>query len=62
MDADKGFNEVLYDVSFSKKGRKAFVSKYKESALKNAKNGKYYLPKGVYTVKLESATGRFEIF
>ena len=62
VDADKGFNEVLYDVSFSKKGRKAFVSKYKESTLKNAKNGKYYLPKGVYTVKLESATGRFEIY
>ena len=26
VDADKGFNEVLYDVSFSKKGRKAFFS------------------------------------
>jgi hypothetical protein len=60
-DSDEGFNEFSYDLSFSEKGRKAYLTKFKEQSLKVAKNGTYFLPKGVYTVKIESSTGVFEI-
>ncbi|MDC0870023.1 glycosyl hydrolase [Flavobacteriaceae bacterium] len=60
-DSDKGFNEVNFDVSFSEKGRKAYLKKYTKQSLKAAKNGTYFLPKGVYTVKIESSTEVFEI-
>ena len=60
-DSDKGFNEVNFDVSFSEKGRKTYLKKFKEQSLKAAKNGIYFLPKGVYTVKIESSTEVFEI-
>jgi len=49
MDADKGLNILSYDLAFSKAGAKAFRSKNKMQ-LKEAKNGKTYLPKGSYTV------------
>lgn len=57
----KGFNELSYDLSFSEKGRKTYLKKFKEQSLKAAKNGTYFLPKGVYTVKIESSTEVFEI-
>ena len=60
-DSDEGFNEFSYDLSFSEKGRKTYLKKFKEQSLKAAKNGTYFLPKGVYTVKIESSTGVFEI-
>ena len=47
--------------SFSEKGRKTYLKKFKEQSLKAAKNGTYFLPKGVYTVKIESSTEVFEI-
>ncbi len=57
----KGFNELSYDLSFSEEGRKAYLKKFKEQSLKAAKNGTYFLPKGVYTVKIASSTEVFEI-
>lgn len=57
----KGFNELSYDLSFSEEGRKAYLKKFKEQSLKAAKNGTYFLPKGVYTVKIVSSTEVFEI-
>jgi hypothetical protein len=60
-DSDEGFNEFSYDLSFSEKGRKIYLKKFKEQSLKAAKNGTYFLPKGAYTVKIESSTGVFEI-
>ena len=60
-DSDEGFNEFSYDLSFSEKGRKTYLTKFKEQSLKAAKNGIYFLPKGVYTVKIESSTEVFEI-
>ena len=52
---------LSYDLSFSEKGRKTYFKKFKEQSLKAAKNGTYFLPKGVYTVKIESSTEVFEI-
>ena len=60
-DSDEGFNEASFDLSFSEKGRKTYLKKFKEQSLKAAKNGTYFLPKGAYTVKIESSTEVFEI-
>jgi len=52
IDINKGFNAASYDVSFSKKGRKAYAKAHKKAQLKAAQNGVYYLPKGKYTLKI----------
>ncbi|MDC3345203.1 glycosyl hydrolase, partial [Flavobacteriaceae bacterium] len=44
-DSDQGFNEAIYDLSFSEKGRKAYLKKFTKQSLKAAKNGTYFLPK-----------------
>ena len=66
VEADKGYNEMLFDVSFSKKGKTAFEKSNKKdtetsSVLIKAKNGVYYLPKGKYVVKVGEAKSEFEI-
>ncbi|MGB5554469.1 MAG: glycosyl hydrolase, partial [Flavobacteriaceae bacterium] len=50
--ADKGFNILSYDVAFSDSGKSAYQKKYK-TELKEAKDGKTYLPKGKYFVEIE---------
>ena len=52
VQADPGFNVISYDVAFSKSGKENYLSKYK-TPLKEAGDGKTYLPKGVYEVILE---------
>lgn len=59
--ATKGFNEVVYDVSFSEKGRKKYLKKNKEAKVKKAKNNKYYLPKGKYKVTVGELSQTFEV-
>ncbi|MCL7762194.1 glycosyl hydrolase [Polaribacter sp. Z014] len=61
VEADRGFNEAIYDVSFSEKGKKAYQKVNKETDLKKAKNEVYYLPKGKYIVKIEDKKGEFEV-
>ncbi|WP_435260840.1 WD40/YVTN/BNR-like repeat-containing protein [Tenacibaculum sp. nBUS_03] len=61
VDAEKGFNEVPFDVSFSKKGKKAYLKKQEDAVLKKAKNGVYYLPKGKYKAVMNSSKQTFEI-
>ncbi|WP_199271551.1 glycosyl hydrolase [Cellulophaga sp. L1A9] len=51
IQTDKGFNLLSYDLAFSKSGKSAYLKKVK-TELKEANNGKTYLPKGKYTVKL----------
>ncbi len=51
FDAIKGFNILSYDLAFSKKGKSAYLKKHK-TALKEAENGKTYLPKGSYTIEI----------
>lgn len=50
--ADKGFNVLAYDAAFSKSGKSAYLNKNKKE-LKEAKNGKTYLPKGKYYVEIK---------
>ncbi len=52
IQADKGLNILSYDVAFSKSGKMAYLKKNKKE-LKEAQNGKTYLPKGKYLVELE---------
>ena len=51
MEGDKGFNIMSYDAAFTKSGKLAYLKKNKKE-LKEAKNGKTYLPKGKYVVEL----------
>ncbi len=59
--ADKGFNEINFDLSFSEKGRKTYLKKFKDDPLKASKNGIYYLPKGTYTIRIGFADETFQI-
>ena len=61
IEADTGFNEVAFDVSFSEEGLKAYKAQNKETTVKAAKNGVYYLPKGKYTIKIGGAKGEFKV-
>ena len=59
--SENGFNEATFDVSFSEKGRKEYLSNNKEASSVAGQNGVYYLPKGKYTVKIGDATETFEV-
>jgi photosystem II stability/assembly factor-like uncharacterized protein len=61
VQADKGFNEAIYDVSFSKKGRKDYLKANKDAEINAAKNGVYYLSKGTYTVKIGESKATFKV-
>jgi photosystem II stability/assembly factor-like uncharacterized protein len=61
VNANKGFNTTIYDVSFSKKGRKAYEKENPKNKLKAAKNGVYYLPKGKYTIKTSNEEQVFKV-
>jgi photosystem II stability/assembly factor-like uncharacterized protein len=50
IDVEKGINITEYDLSVSEKGVKVLLKQGTE--LKEADNGLYYLPKGVYTIKV----------
>ncbi len=52
ITADKGLNILSYDMAFSKIGKLNYLKKHK-TELKEADNGKTYLPKGSYTVELK---------
>lgn len=51
LKADKGYNYLDYDLSVTEKSLKIYFDK-KKIAIKKADNGKYYLPKGEYILKL----------
>ena len=61
VNADKGYNEAIFDISFSEKGRKAYQKAHKKEQLKAAKNGVFYLEKGKYLVKMADAESEFEV-
>lgn len=57
----KGYNELLFDVSFSDKGKKSYEKAHKNEKLIAAKNGVFYLPKGTYTLKIANLERTFDI-
>ncbi|MDN3722886.1 glycosyl hydrolase [Aequorivita sp. SDUM287046] len=58
VDAEKGVNTVEYDLSISEKSSKLLEKN--DVKVKQAENGKFYLPKGKYIVKV-SANGKAAI-
>ncbi|HCE54933.1 MAG TPA: glycosyl hydrolase, partial [Lutibacter sp.] len=61
VPADKGFNFAEYDLSYSEKGKNAYLKKHKSAEIKSAKNGSYYLLKGKYFVKIGKVKKAFEV-
>lgn len=49
-ELDKGVNIVPYNVSLSEKGQKAMAKK--DISIQKAEDGNYYLPKGMYEIKV----------
>ena len=58
---DKGFNYVDYNLELTNKGRKALMKENTSLDINQASNGKYYLPKGEYTVEIDGAITKLEI-
>ncbi|WP_026754541.1 exo-alpha-sialidase [Sediminibacter sp. Hel_I_10] len=62
IEADNGYNFTAYDLSLTDKGRKALLKENTSiEAIEKAKNGTYYLPKGIYTVAIGNETSSFEV-
>lgn len=61
IKVDKGYNELDYDLSFSKKGLKDYKKANKDAKIAKAANNVYYLPKGTFSIKIQEATTDFEI-
>lgn len=61
VDADKGFNYAEYDLTITEKGRKSLLKADKELKVEEAKNNKYYLPKGSFFVQIGSEKIEFEV-
>ena len=59
IDAVKGVNVFDYDVSLSKKGKK--ILEKLEIEVPKGKNDKYYLPKGDYSIHINSESTDFKI-
>lgn len=61
VNADKGFNYVDYNLELTAKGRKALMKENTSIDINEANNGKYYLPKGIFTVQIDNAKTELEI-
>jgi photosystem II stability/assembly factor-like uncharacterized protein len=59
--ADKGFNYVNYDLTLTENGRKALLKQDSSLKIDPSKNGKFYLPKGTYTIQIEDQKTKLEI-
>ncbi|MGB6267858.1 MAG: glycosyl hydrolase, partial [Olleya sp.] len=61
VQLDKGFNYIDYDLTIDEKGRKALMKENTTIDINKAKNGKYYLTKGKYKIKIEGVEKVFEV-
>jgi len=61
VNLDKGFNTIAYNLELTENGKKALKKEHPQLNFKETDPTKYYLPKGVYTVKIGDATKTFEI-
>jgi len=61
VNADRGFNYLDYDLSISEKGKKALMKENTSVKITKAQNGKYYLPKGIYTINIDNTKTKFEV-
>lgn len=49
---EKGFQSYTYDLTLTENGRNAYLRENKDAKMDKSSNGKYYLPKGNYTVEV----------
>ena len=61
VKADKGFNYAKYDLTMTEEGRTSLMKENSELDIKKAKNDKYYLTKGKYTVQIDGEKTTLEI-
>jgi hypothetical protein len=61
LKSDQGYNYTTYDLTITNKGRRALLKEDSSIAINPAKNGKYYLPKGRYTIKIGDDKTSFEV-
>ena len=61
IKSDKGFNTFDYDVTLNKKGVKNLLKENTSIDMEPAKNGKSYLPKGNYFVRINGLEKAFEV-
>ena len=54
IESSNGFNYADYDLTISAAGKKALEKENSQLQISKAQNGKYYLPKGTYVVKIGS--------
>ena len=59
--ADKGVNYAAYDLTITETGKKALMKEDSKLSIAKASNGKYYLPKGMYTVEIDGVETEFEV-
>jgi photosystem II stability/assembly factor-like uncharacterized protein len=52
--ADEGYNFTEFDLSYSEKGKSMYFKKHKDVNVNKAKNNKYYLLKGKYTITISN--------
>ncbi|SDR71072.1 Sortilin, neurotensin receptor 3 [Formosa sp. Hel1_31_208] len=61
IKADKGFNYTAYDLTLTEKGRKALLKNNTSIDINKAKNGRYYVPKGTYTIQVGDEKTTFDV-
>lgn len=61
VKADIGFNYVTYDLTITSGGKEALIKENTKLKIGKAQNGKYYLPKGEYTIQIGSEKTVFEV-
>lgn len=54
IETSKGFNYTNYDLTITTAGKKALEKENSQLNISKSQNGKYYLPKGTYKVKIGS--------
>jgi photosystem II stability/assembly factor-like uncharacterized protein len=60
-EASIGFNYADYDLTMSSGARKDLMKENTKLKIPKAQNGKYYLPKGKYTIQIGSAETTLEV-
>ncbi|WP_304141079.1 sialidase family protein [Mesoflavibacter zeaxanthinifaciens] len=58
---NKGFNYVDYSLEITEKAKKKLLKEKTSLVINKAKNGKIYLPKGKYFVKINNTSKTFEV-
>ncbi|NNF83114.1 MAG: glycosyl hydrolase [Flavobacteriaceae bacterium] len=61
LAADKGYNYSKYDMTISEAGAKALMKEDSSIRLSKAQNGKYYLPKGTYSISIGSSNTELKV-